>query len=186
MTAYIIPIVLAFMVGSQSRNSALTECPDVKACKTIADHFRSKGFSESETQEIIAQSVSKMKQARDRDWSGTGVPASQTKQAKDHHSGSEGGTSGLTRANADYSFSRQEFVSYAEDHFGGLEVQSKPSGASITINGHPLGLTNMRRVLETGEYKLVLTKIGFVDETQGLVISAGHWTTLTTRLKPAK
>lgn len=145
----------------QSAQSTSFRCPDEEACKKIRKSFRKQGFDESEVEQVITMAAAKL--------------------------GKKGTGAEMGEKSADSYSYRTDLVEVAEHDFGGLQIESVPSGAAIEIDNRPIdSKTNTRQVYGVGSHMLVLKKIGYEKYVTPFHVSAREWTRIRTRLKPAK
>jgi hypothetical protein len=69
------------------------------------------------------------------------------------------------------------FAKFAYESYGGLEVTSTPSGASIVVDSKPWGdLTDVKSSCRTGKRHITLSKQGYEDAEGDTVVTEGQWT----------
>jgi PEGA domain len=91
-----------------------------------------------------------------------------------------------TQGKSDTSLSPDSYVAYAQTHFGGLHVESKPTKASISVNGEPWGLTDAENGLPVGTKHINLHLDGYIDESGDVVVVAGQMAQFSRTLKKAQ
>jgi hypothetical protein len=69
---------------------------------------------------------------------------------------------------------------------GLLQVDSRPPGASVELEGHPAGTTPIRLDLRPGTYHLRLVATGYLSASQQAAVTAGGFTSVQATLWPAE
>jgi hypothetical protein len=77
-----------------------------------------------------------------------------------------------------------EVVSGAPSAYGALIINSAPSGAWITIDGHYAGYTPRTLYITQGYHQISLSKTGYEDWTRGLFVIGGQTRTINAALNP--
>jgi hypothetical protein len=73
----------------------------------------------------------------------------------------------------DASFTDASFKTYALTHFGGLQVQSTPTGAAVWVNNDPWGPTTAEEGVPIGKKHIKIHLDGYLDSEGDVEITAG-------------
>lgn len=91
-----------------------------------------------------------------------------------------------TQGKSDTALSSDSYMAYVETRFGGLNVESKPTKAFISVDGEPWGQTDTQNGLLVGTKHVTLHLDGYIDESGEVAVVAGQMAHFSRTLKKAE
>ncbi len=87
-------------------------------------------------------------------------------------------------ASGDWAEDTLSFTVVATPTTGTLQIASSPQGASVTVDGTPVGTTPVQVTAGAGPHTVVLTKSGYQTATRQVTVTAGQTSYLNVTLTP--